>query len=45
MWKQLKKKKVYGLAIVSLSKATFYSTVWKPDFSLGKRPKNRKQRK
>lgn len=41
----IKKKKVYGLAIVSLSKATFYSTVWKPDFSLGKRPKNRKQRK
>lgn len=38
-------KNVYGLIIVSLSKAIFYFTVCKPDFSLGKRLRNRKQRK
>lgn len=38
-------KKVYGLVILSLNKAIFYSTVCKPDFSLGKRPRNGKQRK
>lgn len=38
-------KNVYVLVIVSLSKAIFNSTVSKPDFSLCKRPRNRKERK